>query len=77
MVQEQKSYRQKTNEGWKTSPPPVLIGLIMSTSSNFKTRSDQLSAGAVIIFNLPQIASVVNKSNKQLRYVAIFVIIVE
>ena len=27
LAQEQKSYRQNTNWGWKTPPPPVLIGL--------------------------------------------------
>ena len=27
LAQEQKSYRQKTNWGWKTPHPPVLIGL--------------------------------------------------
>ena len=47
LAQEQNSYRQKTNWGWKT--PPVLIGLTLFDMDFFA-----LSPSIITLLSLPQ-----------------------
>ena len=55
LTQEQKSYRQKTNWGWKTPPPPpVLIGLRFICSSYLAIRSALASLRPIMAGRRPQ-----------------------